>query len=53
MPPRSSYRFTIDNSFNPKAIRNSAKTEGKLPNATTVIGKTQINGYIPYALDIY
>ena len=44
--PNATYRFMVDTSFNPKAIRDSAKKEGKLPNATTVIGKTQVNGYI-------
>ena len=41
-----SCNFLLDTSFNPKSIMNSAKKEGKLRNATTVIGNQQVNGYV-------
>ena len=44
--PNASYKFVFDISFNPKAIINSAKKEGKLQNATTIIDGIQVNGYI-------
>ena len=44
--PKSFCKFSLDTTFNPKSIINSVKKEKKLLNATTVIGKQQLNGYV-------
>lgn len=44
--PNSKINFTLDMNFDPKAIRYSAKKEGKQKNATSIIGNYQVNDYI-------